>query len=79
MERKQIMQAVDHKQLAQTARWEDIRQLCDDAIAYQTASVCIPPSYVARAKEYVKGRTAVCTVIGFRRTRWRTAPMRSIW
>lgn len=61
----EILQYVDHTLLQQTATWEDIRKLCDDAIKYQTASVCIPPSYVKQASEYVQGKVAVCTVIGF--------------
>lgn len=65
MEVKEILKHVDHTLLAQTATWEDIKQICDDAIAYGTASVCIPPSYVKQAKEYVKDKMAVCTVIGF--------------
>lgn len=60
-----ILSKVDHTLLAQDATWEDIRKLCDDAIKYQTASVCIPPSYVRRAKKYVKDKLAICTVIGF--------------
>jgi deoxyribose-phosphate aldolase len=60
-----ILGMVDHTLLQQTATWEDIRALCDDAIAYGTASVCIPPCYVKSAKEYVKGRMPICTVIGF--------------
>lgn len=60
-----IVARVDHTLLTQTATWEEIRQICDDAAAYGTASVCIPPSHVKRAKEYLKGRIAVCTVIGF--------------
>lgn len=56
---------VDHTLLVQTAAWEEIRQLCDDALLYQTASVCIPPSYVKQAKEYLGDRIPVCTVIGF--------------
>ena len=51
--------------LTQTAVWADIKQLCDDAMTYGTASVCIPPSFVKQAKEYVGDRMAVCTVIGF--------------
>lgn len=62
---KDIVSRVDHTLLAQTATWEQIRCLCDEALEYRTASVCIPPSHVARAKEYVGGRMAVCTVIGF--------------
>ena len=65
MDRKHIFKAVDHTLLTQTATWEEIRQICDAGIAYGTASVCIPPSYVKQAKEYVGGRIAVCTVIGF--------------
>lgn len=60
-----ILKTVDHTLLTQTATWEEIRQICDDGIAYGTASVCIPPSYVKQAKEYVGDRIAVCTVIGF--------------
>ena len=60
-----ILRHVDHTLLSQTATWEEIRKLCDEAIEYQTASVCIPPSYVQQAKEYVGSRMAVCTVIGF--------------
>jgi deoxyribose-phosphate aldolase len=60
-----ILGMVDHTLLLQTATWEEIRALCDDAIAYGTASVCIPPCYVKAAKEYVKGKMPVCTVIGF--------------
>ncbi|MBQ3424761.1 MAG: deoxyribose-phosphate aldolase [Clostridia bacterium] len=56
---------VDHTLLSQTATWEEIRALCDDALAYRTASVCIPPCYVAPAARYLAGRLPVCTVIGF--------------
>lgn len=65
MDIREILRHVDHTLLAQTATWEEIRQICDDAIKYQTASVCIPPSYVRAAAEYVQGKMAVCTVIGF--------------
>jgi len=65
MEREQIFHAVDHTLLAQQATWAEIQQVCDDAIKYHTASVCIPPSYVAGAKEYVGDRMKICTVIGF--------------
>lgn len=60
-----ILRTVDHTLLQQTAVWEDIKQICDDAITYQTASICIPPSFVKRAKEYVGDKMRVCTVIGF--------------
>ena len=65
MEIKQILSRVDHTLLAQTATWEQIRAICDDGIKYQTASVCIPPSFVKEAKEYVGDRLRICTVIGF--------------
>lgn len=65
MEKKDILGKVDHTLLAQTATWEEIRELCDDAIHYGTASVCIPPSFVKEAKEYVKEKMQICTVIGF--------------
>ena len=65
MERSKIFQAVDHTLLTQTATWDEIRGICDDAVAYGTASVCIPPSYVKQAAEYMGEKMAVCTVIGF--------------
>ncbi|MGN0291626.1 MAG: deoxyribose-phosphate aldolase [Lachnospiraceae bacterium] len=65
MEKKEILGKVDHTLLAQTATWEEIKELCDDAIHYETASVCIPPSFVKAAKEYVDGKMKICTVIGF--------------
>lgn len=65
MEIKEIMSKVDHTLLTQTATVEEIKRICDDAVAYGTASVCIPPCYVGFAKEYLNGKVAVCTVIGF--------------
>lgn len=65
MNREELLGKVDHTLLTQTATWEEIKALCDDALVYKTASVCIPPSYVKRAKEYLGDRMAVCTVIGF--------------
>ena len=65
MELSAILSRVDHTVLSQTATWEDIRMLCDDAVKYGTASVCIPASYVKKAKQYVGDKMAVCTVIGF--------------
>lgn len=61
----QILATVDHTMLSQTATWEEIMSLCEEGLAYKVASVCIPPSYVARACEYLAGRLPVCTVIGF--------------
>ena len=65
MERNEILKTVDHTLLAQTAVWDEIKIICDDAITYQTASVCIPPSFIKRAKEYVGDQMKLCTVIGF--------------
>ncbi len=65
MEIRNILQKCDHTQLGVTATWEDIRLLIDDGIRYGTASVCIPPCYVAEAKAYAGDRLAICTVIGF--------------
>ena len=65
MDIKKILNMVDHTLLAQTSTWEQIRGICDDGMKYETASVCIPPSFVKQAKEYVGDKLAVCTVIGF--------------
>lgn len=65
MEKRELCSRLDHTLLKQTATWEQIRKICDEGMAYRTASVCIPPCFVKRAKEYVGGRIAVCTVIGF--------------
>lgn len=65
MRTEEILKHVDHTLLTQQATWEEIRQICDDAVEYNVASVCIPPSYVAQVKEYVQDKIAVCTVIGF--------------
>ena len=65
MTQKDILAKVDHTLLAQTATWEEIRQICNDGMRYETASVCIPPSYVEQAKNYVGNRLKICTVIGF--------------
>lgn len=62
---EEIMKTVDHTLLTQTATWEEIKQICDDAVTWKTASVCIPPSFVKRAKDYLGDKMAVCTVIGF--------------
>ena len=62
---QKILSVVDHTNLKVDATWEDIKAICDDGIKYQTASVCIPPSYVKRAKEYVGEELKICTVIGF--------------
>ena len=65
MDTKDILKYCDHTLLAQAATWDDIKALIDDGIKYETASVCIPPSYVAQAAAYSGGRLPICTVIGF--------------
>ena len=64
-ELKNILSRVDHTLLAQGATWNEIKAICDDGMKYGCASVCIPASYVKQAAEYVAGKIAVCTVIGF--------------
>ena len=65
MDREEILNKVDHTLLKQTATWEEIREILDDAMKYHTASACIPAAYVKQAAEYVQGRLPICTVIGF--------------
>ena len=65
MNKQEILSKVDHTLLKQTATWEQIRTICDEGAQNQPASVCIPPCFVKRAKEYVQGKVAICTVIGF--------------
>lgn len=65
MDINKILARCDHTLLAVDAKWEDIKQICDDGMKYKTASVCIPASYVRQASEYVCGKLAICTVIGF--------------
>lgn len=59
------MRHVDHTQLKAFATWEDIKKLCDEAVEYQTASVCIPPCYIQRVKEAYGEQINICTVVGF--------------
>lgn len=65
MDITEILSKCDHTLLSQTATWNEIKEICDDGMKYNTASVCIPASYVKQAKEYVGDRLAICTVIGF--------------
>ncbi len=65
MDVNEILSKCDHTLLSQTATFEEIKSLCDDAIKYRTATVCIPPCYVKSAKEYVEDKLKICTVIGF--------------
>ena len=65
MTQKEMLTHVDHTLLTQTASWEEIKQILDDAMKYKVASACIPASYVKEASDYVDGKLAICTVIGF--------------
>lgn len=65
MDIQKILSHCDHTLLAVDAKWDDIKQICDDGMKYKTASVCIPASFVKQASEYVEGKLAICTVIGF--------------
>ena len=65
MTQQEILAKVDHTLLKPESTWAQIKQICDDAIEYKTASICINPCYVKRAVEYLNGRVPVCTVIGF--------------
>jgi len=65
MENSDIFKRIDHTVLKAVATWEDIRKLCDEALKYKTASVCVPPSYVSRIKGFYGDTINICTVIGF--------------
>ena len=65
MDIKDILSKADHTQLKQNATWEEIKALINEAIEYEVASVCIPASYVKKAKEYAGDKLVICTVIGF--------------
>ena len=65
MDKKKILQHLDHTLLKQDATWEQIKTLCDEGMQYHVASVCIPPCYVKEARDYVADRLKICTVIGF--------------
>lgn len=65
MDRKEIISHVDHTQLKAFATWEDIEKLCEEAMEYKTASICIPPCYVKRVRQKYGNRLKICTVVGF--------------
>ncbi|MCQ2460758.1 MAG: deoxyribose-phosphate aldolase [Clostridia bacterium] len=65
MDIKEILSKVDHTLLAVDATWDDIKVICDDALKYNTASVCVPQSYVRQCADYLNKKIPVCTVIGF--------------
>lgn len=65
MDGKEIISHVDHTQLKPFAAWEDIEKLCEEALEFKTASVCIPPCYVKRVHQKYGSRLNICTVVGF--------------
>ena len=65
MNHHEILSRVDHTLLKQESTWEQIKEICDDAVKYGCASVCIPPAYVQQAASYLGNSMKVCTVIGF--------------
>ena len=65
MEIKDILKYVDHTLLKQESTWEQMKVICDDAIKFSTASVCVPPSFVKQCKDYCGNKMKICTVIGF--------------
>lgn len=65
MDQKEILKHVDHTQLRAFATWEDIQKLCEEAIEYETASVCIPPCYIKRVHDTYGEKINICTVVGF--------------
>lgn len=65
MEKKEILKHIDHTLLKAVATWEDIKVLCDEAIEYGTASVCVPACYISRIHETYGDKINICTVVGF--------------
>ncbi len=65
MEINEILKYVDHTLLKQESTWEQMKVICDDAIKFSTASVCVPPSFVKQCKDYCGDKMKICTVIGF--------------
>ena len=65
MKLEEILKMVDHTLLAQGSTWDEIKEICDDGMKYHTASVCIPPYYVKKAREYMGPDMPITTVIGF--------------
>ena len=65
MNKEQLFSYVDHTQLKAFATWEDIKKLCDEAVEYKTASVCVPPCYIKRIADTYGDKINICTVVGF--------------
>lgn len=62
---QEMLKHVDHTQLKAFATWEDITRLCEEAIEYETASVCVPPAYIGRIHDTYGDKVNICTVVGF--------------
>jgi deoxyribose-phosphate aldolase len=65
MDIEKILSRIDHTLLLPSAKWEEIKEICDDALKFKTACVCIPPCFVRKAAGYLAGALPVCTVVGF--------------
>lgn len=65
MNTSEILSHVDHTLLKAFATWEDIQKLCEEAMEYHTASVCVPPSYIKRIHDTYGKKINICTVVGF--------------
>lgn len=65
MKAEEILRRVDHTQLKPFATWADIKKLCDEAVEYRTASVCVPPAYIKRIHDHYGEKLNICTVVGF--------------
>lgn len=65
MKNEELFQYVDHTQLKAFATWKDIQKLCEEAIQYKTASVCVPPCYIKRIADTYGNKINICTVVGF--------------
>lgn len=65
MTKEQLFSYVDHTQLKAFATWEDIKKICDEAVEYKTASVCVPPCYIKRIADTYGDKINICTVVGF--------------
>lgn len=92
MEKEELYRYVDHTALKAFTTWKNIEKLCEEAIKYHTASVCIPSCYISRVKETYGDKIKICTVVGFpldmrtlkeswqrQRKHWKTAQTKLIW
>lgn len=65
MEKEEILRKIDHTALKAFTTWEEVKKLCDEAVKYKVASVCVPPCYIKKIKANYQDRLNICTVIGF--------------